>query len=210
MEKLLAKIGTYVTIILIIVVTTAFGSIMIYKKIFENNQAPTEITSRTIVNKITDTGKITTKSVYSTEKTVIEIDTDTAWNKFWWGQTISAEALVRTDVGVDLKKIEESDITVDNDNKTITIELPDAEIINISLDSEITVVTEKGILEKLFYSDNNKDYNLAMDTLKSQARVAVEENAEIFTSAQDDTGKILESIFKDTGYTIKVVNKNDI
>ncbi|HQF36330.1 MAG TPA: DUF4230 domain-containing protein [Candidatus Dojkabacteria bacterium] len=202
MEKLLAKIGTYVTIILIIVVTTAFGSIMIYKKIFENNQAPTEITSRTIVNKITDTGKITTKSVYSTERTVIEIDTDTAWNKFWWGQTISAEALVRTDVGVDLKKIEESDITVDNDNKTITIELPDAEIINISLDSEITVVTEKGILEKLFYSDNNKDYNLAMDTLKSQARVAVGENTEIFTSAQDDTGKILESIFKDTGYTI--------
>lgn len=204
MEKILAKIGTYVTIILIVVVTTAFGSIMIYRKVFEKEQPSTQITTRTIVDKITDTGILTAKSIYTTEKTIIEIDTDTAWNKFWWGQTISAEALVRTDIGVNLREISDEDITVDNNNKTITIKLPDAEIINISLDSEITVVTEKGILEKLFYSDNNKDYNLAMSTLKDQAKVAVEENEEIFELAKEDTGKILENLFKDTGYTVEI------
>lgn len=202
MEKILAKIGTYVTIILIVVVTTAFGSIMIYRKVFEKEQPSTQITTRTIVDKITDTGILTAKSIYTTEKTIIEIDTDTAWNKFWWGQTISAEALVRTDVGVDLTAIEEDNITIDNENKTITIKLPEAEIINISLDSEITVVTEKGILEKLFNTDNNKDYNLAMEALKDQARVAVEENSELFTEAQQSTGDILESLLKDLDYKI--------
>lgn len=206
MEKLLAKIGTYLTIFLIISSISAIGGILIYRKIFESKPAEkeTKITTRTIVDKITDTGLLTTKSIYTTEKTVIEISTDTAWNKFWWGQTITAEALVRTDVGVDLTAIEEDDITVDNENKTITIKLPEAEIINISLDSEITVVTEKGILEKLFNTDNNKDYNLAMDALKDQARVAVEENSDIFTEAQQSTGDIISSLLKDLEYKVVI------
>lgn len=204
MEKLLAKIGTYLTVFLIIVTTSAIGGILVYKKVFESKpiEKETKLTTRTIVDKITDTGLLTTKSIYTTEKTVIEISTDTAWNKFWWGQIITAEALVRTDLGVDLTKINEEDISIDNENKTITITLPDAEIFNISLDSEITVVTEKGILEKLFNTDNNRDYNLAMDTLKAQARVAVEENTELFTEAQESTGDILESLLRDLEYKI--------
>ena len=109
---------------------------------------------------------------------------------------------MQTDLGVDFSKLSEDDITVDENKKEITINLPNAEIYNISLDGDIEVKTKSGILKLLFDSDDNEDYNLALDELSTQTEDAIEQDDKLLEDARSSTLATLQVILKDTDYEI--------
>jgi len=109
---------------------------------------------------------------------------------------------MQTDIGIDFANIDEEAISIDNDKKMITIRLPDPEIYNSSLIGDIEVETSSLIFKKLFDSDNDKDYNLALAQLEKQTNENISKNDEILDTSKPQAIELLNYIFKDTGYSI--------
>lgn len=160
------------------------------------------ITSTVVLERIQNQAFLVTRTVITDQDTEITIDQGSAWSNFWWGHEITAEGKVQVDVGLDLSSLSEEDIQVDDANKTIKINLPDAEIYGSSLEGEIDVTTKSGILKKLLATDTNEDYNLAMTELTSQAEEAIAQDEELLEEAQSSALSILQVILKDTGYSV--------
>jgi hypothetical protein len=163
----------------------------------------TTVDSVVILSKIESEAYLLTKSVYINQESIIKVDQGTDWSNFWWGQTITAEGLMKVNVGLDFKKIKTEDITVDQLSKIITIKAGPAEVISVSIDGNIKVKNEAGILKLIFDNDTNKDYNTALEKLTEESTSAVEANTEIMTDAKNDSLKILKLILKDTGYDVQ-------
>jgi len=162
------------------------------------------ITSTVVLEKVQEQAFLITRTVITDQDVEIIIDQGSAWSNFWWGHEVNAEGIVQVDVGIDLAAIKESDIVVDDENKTITILLPEAEVYDSSLKGEITVSKESGWFKQLFDNDDNEDYNLAMNELTSKAQTAVEEDSEMMKEAQESALLTLQAILKDTGYEIVI------
>jgi hypothetical protein len=156
----------------------------------------------TVLEKIQVQSFLVTRTIITNEDTTITIDQGSAWSNLWWGHEITAEARVQVDVGVDLSQISESDITLDNKAKTITIKLPEAQIYDASITGPIDVSTKSGIFKTLFASDTNEDYNLAMSQLTTQSQNAIEQDEQLLDEAKTEALETLRAIFQDTGYTI--------
>ncbi|MFC1780183.1 DUF4230 domain-containing protein [Patescibacteria group bacterium] len=169
-----------------------------------NSSTEKEVVSSTVIlDKIKDQAFLVTRTVVTEQEAVISIDQGSAWSNFWWGHEITADGLMQVDVGVDLANLTTDDITVDDDNKIISINLPKAEVYNSSLEGDIEVTTQSGILKKLLATDDNEDYNLAFDELSLQAEAAVEEDEELLNEAQVSALSTLQVLLSDTGYTVK-------
>lgn len=162
------------------------------------------VTSKVVLNKIEDQSFLITKSVILYQESKITIDQGSAWSNFWWGHEISANAPVSVDVGVDLTKLQESDIHIDNLNKIISINLPQAQIYKSSINGDIEVSTKSGVFKTLFASDTNEDYNLALQQLTSEASKSIEEDLNIINLARDSAIDILQIVLKDLGYTVEL------
>lgn len=169
------------------------------------NEEQEVITSTVVLDRIKDQSFLVTRTVVTDQKATIKIDQGSDWSNFWWGHEITAEGLMQVDVGVDLTKIGENDIIVNNSAKTISIKLPESEIYDSSLKGEIQVTTKSGILKKLLASDNNEDYNLALSELTKSAKESIEGNSELLEEAQMSALSTLEVILKDTDYKVKLV-----
>jgi hypothetical protein len=163
------------------------------------------ISATVVLDKIQDQAFLVTRTIITDQEIQIEIDQGSAWSNFWWGHEITAEGVVQIDVGLDLSRLSEEDIEVDNETKTIIIDLPSAEVYDSSLKGDIDVSTKSGILKKLLATDNNEDYNLAMAELTSQAEEAVAQDEELLEEAQSSALSTLQVILKDTGYTLTEV-----
>jgi hypothetical protein len=169
----------------------------------QNNKVE-KITSTTVLTRINDQAFLVSKSIISDQTVQIKVDQGSSWSNFWWGHEITAEAYIQVDLGTDFSKITESDIQIDDQNKTIKIKLPESQVYNSSLKSDIQVSTKSGILKKLFASDTNQDYNLALSELTKQAESAVKQDNDLLKDAKNASLNTLQAIFKDTGYTISV------
>lgn len=163
------------------------------------------VSSTVILEKIQDQAFLVTRTIITDQEVKMEIDQGSAWSNFWWGHKIKAEGTVQVDVGIDLSSLREEDIEVDNEGKTIKINLPSAEVYDSSLEGEIDVTTKSGVLYKLLSTDTNEDYNLAMERLTSQAEEAVNQNEDLLQEAQSSALSTLQVILKDTGYTIEAM-----
>ncbi|MCA9384052.1 DUF4230 domain-containing protein [Candidatus Dojkabacteria bacterium] len=161
-----------------------------------------QITSETVVNKINDEAFLVTKTVFVDQEAQLVIDNGSGWSNFWWGQTIDAEALVRIDVGVDLSKITEEDIEINQEEQTITITIPDAEVLDSSIYGDIDVITDNGVLRTLFANDPNDDHNLATNELINLSTKVVIEDAELLNEAKIDSRNILQLVLSDLGYEV--------
>jgi len=161
-----------------------------------------QITSETVVNKINDEAFLVTKTVFVDQEAQLVIDNGSGWSNFWWGQTIDAEALVRIDVGVDLSKITEEDIEINQEEQTITITIPDAEVLDSSIYGDIDVITDNGVLRTLFANDPNDDHNLATNELINLSTKVVTEDAELLNEAKIDSRNILQLVLSDLGYEV--------
>ncbi|MFA5249203.1 MAG: DUF4230 domain-containing protein [Candidatus Paceibacterota bacterium] len=161
------------------------------------------ITAQTVFDRVSSRGFLVTKSAYLDQNIDIEIDNGSDWSNFWWGHKITAEALVRVDLGVDLAQVKKEDISIDPAAKTICIKLPDPAVNSIVIEGDINTRISSGILKKLFASDSNEDYNLATAQLREKTRTAVEGNAELLSETKISAYDLLSFLFSDTGYLLK-------
>lgn len=164
-----------------------------------------KITNEIILEKITNEAFVVTKTIFLDQETEIVIDQGSAWSNFWWGQKISAEAIIRVDLGVDFSKLSEENIQIDEVNKVISIILPVPEILDASLNGDIEVVTQNGVLKQLLKNNPNEDFNLALEKLLEDAKRIVGEDEDLNKEAKEDSIKILQLVLKDLGYEIEVV-----
>jgi hypothetical protein len=127
-----------------------------------------KVTSQAVLESLQSRGFLVTQSVLDEQKITIENKTGNLWNDLIWGQEITASALMKTSLGVDLAKLSSGNIEVSGNKITIT--LPPVEVQSIELASDINLDNNQGILKTLL--DNNDGYNDALAQLRSQAQQA--------------------------------------
>jgi hypothetical protein len=200
----MSKIYAFLALVVIVLVTI-LGSFVggIFWQKNASDVKTTKVDSVVILDKIENEAFILTKTVYVNQESSIKVDQGSDWSNFWWGQTITAEGLMKVSVGVDFKKLNDADIVVDSTNRVITIKLPQAQIIATTIDGNIKVKSQTGILKQIFDNDTNKDYNTALAQLTADSKTAVEGNKDIMTEARSDAIKLLKLILRDTGYDVK-------
>ena len=193
---------TFVVAITSLLLGVIIGLVIGIKVNSKQNNKIEKITSTTVLTRINDQAFLVSKSIISNQTVQIKVDQGSSWSNFWWGHEVIAEGLIQVDVGTDFSKIEDRDIQIDNSSKTILIKFPDPQVYNSSLKSDIKVSTKSGILKKLFASDTNQDYNLALSELTKQAENGIKQDTNLMNDAKTASLNTLQAIFKDTGYTI--------
>lgn len=160
------------------------------------------VTSTAILERISDNYFVVTKSAIIDEEVEMTVDKGSSWSNFFWGQELTARGRIRIDIGVDLAGISEDDIAIDHKNRTVTIAVPQAEILDASQYGNIEVATKQGILKTLLDSDPNDDHNRAQAQLITEARAAISEDAVLFEEARRDSLRVLELIVRSFDYTL--------
>lgn len=166
----------------------------------------TRITSTSVLERVQEQYFVVTKTVVVDQNTKIVVDEGSAWSNFLWGQEIEAEALIRLDIGVDLSELTEDDIIIDQRRKTITIDLPAAEILDASQFGDIEVNSRSGILKFLLDRDPNEDHNLSLDQLIRDAKASVLTDATLFEEAKQNSANLLQLIVENLGYELIIAN----
>lgn len=163
-----------------------------------------EVTSQSVLDRITDQYFVVTKTAFVDQETSIVVDRGTTWSNFLWGQTITADARIRVDIGVDLSELSLEDVQVDRKTKIVSLTLPEAKILDASLFGDIDVTTQKGFLSRFIGNDPNEDHNLAASRLINDARTTIEQDAKLFKEARDNSLKLLQLIVGDFGYELEI------
>jgi hypothetical protein len=184
-----------ITIIIFIIVVFIGGIVAGY---YISKPSPVkQITSQVVLESLQSRGFLVTQSILAEQKIIIENKTGTLWKDLIWGQKITASALMKTSLGVDLTKLSSNDIKV-SDNR-ITIALPPVEIQSIELVSDINLDNNQGILKKLL--DNNDGYNDALGQLRSQAQsVAIVDDVQTKTrqGAEQEISRLVNFLLPQT------------
>ena len=201
------KINFLIILVLLflLTITLSFLGGIFYTQYNQNVQKQL-VTSTTIVDKISNEAFFISKTAYLDQDIEIVVDTGSDWSNFWWGQTITAESLIKVNIGVDLKTLTAEDIVVDKMNNRITITLPAASVLDALPIGDISVTNTEGLLKMIFQSDTNKDYNLAYQKLQSEAINAINTRPELFSDAEADAGNLLKLILNDTGYGVNIIS----
>lgn len=174
------------------------------------NQVEEKVSSRIILNSIQDQAFLVTKTLYLDEETTITVEGSGGLKGLLFGKELKARALVRSDVGVDLKTMTEEDIEIDSGTKIIVIKLPGANILTSGISGNVEVEGSRGIwtsVKELFTDEGNDDYNRAVNQLISNAERAVRARTDVFDSARADTAKLISWVAGQLapGYKIEVV-----
>ena len=153
---------------------------------------------------------LVTKTLYLDEETTIAIEDAGGLKGLLFGKELKARALVRSDVGVDLKKMTEENINIDSSKNIITIKLPEATILTSGISGNVEVESSRGIwtsVKELFTDEGNDDYNRAVNELVSNAEKAVQARMDVFDSARADTVKLISWMAGQLapGYEIEII-----
>lgn len=173
---------------------------------------PAIINSQVVLDRIIDQYFLVTKTVFIDTKVEIETEKNNNWTDLFTGKKLTVLGLIRIDVGVDMNNMSLENIYVDSQEKTITVTLPQAEILNSSLSGELDLIADKSIVEKLksvLKNTQNEDYNLALQSLISSASSQVVADEGIFDSAREDSAKLLKLIISGMLKDYEVVIKNN-
>jgi len=136
------------------------------------------VTSQIIVDKISDQSFLVTKTLFLDTKAEITVRDDSGFKGFFVGQKISAQGVVRVDVGEDLKKLSPEDVVIDRQNKKISVYLAGAEVLDSSIFGDIKIENKKGLwtnVKDLFKDDKSFEYNLSANELVAQANFAAKD-----------------------------------
>lgn len=158
------------------------------------------VTSRTVLDKVSAKGFLVTRTVLVDQKATIKVDQGSDWSNFFWGQETNARGQMKIDVGVDLSKLKESDILINNDLKTICIKYPQSEINNVGIEGDIEMTTKAGILKTLLSQDKTQDFNNALSKLKEESTKGVLAKEDLLKQAQDAADSTLTFLYAGTGY----------
>jgi len=187
----------FVVIALLILVAVFFYGRYQGKVAATLENRPPVINSQLILERITNQYFLVTKTVFINSKVEIDTPKNNDWTDLFTGKKLTVLGLIRVDVGVDMKNMRPENIIIDSQKKLLTISLPHAEILDSSLSGELDFAADKSIVEKLksiFKNTQNDDYNLALKTLIESANSQVTANEIIFSSARDDSAKLVQLI----------------
>lgn len=160
------------------------------------------ITERLVLERISEQYFTVTKSLFLDEDINLTFDQGSNWSNFLWGKTVRAEGLVRVDIGVDMSKIKEEDIGIDRLHKRITINVPEAEILDASIFGNLKFDTEEGVLQKILIDSQNEDYNNAVDKLVDAAKEEALADDANYNDAKAKSLKLLYLIMDNFGYEV--------
>lgn len=159
--------------------------------------AAVNVSSQLILDRISSEYFLVTKTVFADSQAEIETPKQNDWKDLFVGSKITVSGLIRVDIGVDMKELSAADIIVDASEKTVTISLPLATVLDSSLYGELDFKEDKAILDKLkslFKDTENEDYNRALQTLLTNATKQVSAEGGIFNEARVDSAKLIELI----------------
>ncbi len=126
------------------------------------------VTSQSILTALRDQGFLVTQTYVFDEPVTITKSTGSAFKDFFVGQTIEARGSMETNVGVDLAKLDEKDVT--ESDGTITLSVPHPSLFDSHLIGPIEVQNSQGILKRLL--EPNDGYNEALAALADSAKAA--------------------------------------
>ncbi|HLD31191.1 MAG TPA: DUF4230 domain-containing protein [Patescibacteria group bacterium] len=154
-----------------------------------------KVSSQTILTALRERGFLVTQTYVANESVKIENDSEDFWRKLLWGQAIKAYGVVEVNLGVDLSKLEESDIKISKDK--ITVAIPKVNVFNSRLVGDVSLENKQGLLKRIF--ENDDGYNQAVSALVNQAEQNIL-TAEVLTTAND---KAVEEIKRLVGYFVE-------
>lgn len=193
-------IGVILFLLLVIGITIT----VVYLSSKSGPKETVEVTSRTIIDRISDQYFIVTKTMVIDQNSTVKVDQGSQWSNFLWGQTINAEGMIRVDIGVDLNSLQESDVTVDERTKTVKIKLPVATILDASQYGDIEVDSKQGVLKYLLNNDPNADHNQALSQLIADAKAAAQSDTKVFDEARGDSINLIRLIVEEMGYSVEI------
>ena len=148
------------------------------------------------VGKITSLTELGTVEYVVTK--IVKANDNATWYKFGDRKILfSCKAILKA--GIDLSKLEDSDIKANIEKKSISITLPEAELLSVNLKPEnIKLIYEKTSITRSSFSNKERDAILAQgeaDILKSVPDMG------IFDDAESNAKLFLEAFFKQAGFT---------
>ncbi len=192
---------------LIILLVFSIGSFVLGRlSVVQSDTKQETITKEIILEEIQSQYFVVTKTLFLDEDINITVSEGSEWKDFLWGKEISASGIVRIDVGVDLGKLTVDNIVVDKLNKEVTIEMPEASILDSSIFGDIEFETEKGIIKNisdLIQDDESADYNNAVAELIIAGEKTAGENSELMVEAENDTKSMIGLIVGNLGFKLK-------
>ncbi len=159
------------------------------------------VASTVAIETLRDLVRLTT--VEQVAYVTLEKGTDQGWLTFATGDSVSLFAVARIGAGIDLGKLEPSDILADPTTGSITIKLPEAEIQYVAVDNEATHV----------YDRDTGIFTRGDPQLESEARRAADEillaqalDAGLLDEAETSAIVVLTNFLAALGYTdIKIL-----
>lgn len=157
---------------------------------------PFTVVGPTVVESVQQLSKLT--SVEYVEYTTVEKGNDRGWLNWARGDRVFMFAVARIGAGIDLDRLDNDDVIVDADKKTVRIYLPPAEITYITLDNEATTV----------YDRDTGLFTRGDPQLESDARLVAEQvlrdsalQKGILETASDNAAETITAFLRGLGYT---------
>ncbi|WLR51855.1 DUF4230 domain-containing protein [Bacillus tianshenii] len=192
--------GKWLFLLTLLILLAAGGTI------WYMTQSSATKTSGSYVNEVRELAKLATAEAYV--KTVIEEEDNRLFGKNininFPGTKRKVLLIIPGKVlaGVDLKQVSENDIRVNDEEKTMTIILPHAELLqepSLNVD-DVQLFSVEGVFRGEVKWDEGFAY-------AGEAKQQMTEEAEamgLFTRAEDQAVKVLEEFFAKTGYDVEV------
>lgn len=155
-------------ILISLVILIFLGGVWVSYIIFKPSQDKVQINSQTILQSLQSRGFLVTETYTADQKVTIDNRTGSFWRDLAWGQLITASALMKVGLGIDLMKLKPEDIIVSG--RKAKISLPEIEIQSVELAGAISLKNEQGILKMALDSDDG--YNQALEQLKEGVKSA--------------------------------------
>lgn len=165
--------------------------------------AAKKVSSQLILTALHDRGFLVTQTYVFDEPLTIDASEQNFWKNFLWGQVIKAHGVVEVNLGIDLSKVGEGDVTVAADK--VAVRVPKAQLFNSRLVGQIEVENSQGILKRLF--DNDDGYNQALSEITAQAESAAltdEMLARANESATQEIGRLLGYVVTDRAVEVVI------
>lgn len=176
--------------------TLFLGGLFSGYAIFRPRPAPApEIKADFILTALHDRGFLVTQTYIFDQPVTIRKSTGSAFKDLFLGQTITARGTMEVNLGIDLAKVEENDVSISGD--TVTVKVPKASLFNTRLVGPLELRNEQGLLKRLLNSEDG--YNEALEQL-SRGAEAVAARPELVERANE---RAVEDVKRLLGYAIK-------
>jgi len=159
------KIPLPLLLVLVVIASLAIGAVAGRIWLAPETSIKTYVNSQTILTALRDQGFLVTQTYVFDQPVTINKTTGNPFKDFFVGQTVEARGTMEANLGLDLAKLSEEDITVTE--TAITVRIPSPSLFNTNLVGPIEVKNTQGIIKKFLQPDDG--YNLALQELTKAA-----------------------------------------